>query len=170
MAKLTNLMVELLNEEEKKQLEKIQYRKEYYQRNKLKISAYFKQYVKQNSEQLKEKRKIYEAKNREKINKRSLEQQKRAFAENPEKVREARRRRKKALKAKDPKKFNEIQRKANLNSQKRMVTELQDCYIKQLLTKHAVTGALSAKDIPQELVETKRLEIKIRRFVNEKCK
>ncbi len=48
---------------------------------------------------------------------------------------------------------------------KKYIRELGDCYIKQILTQKSI---LSYADIPKELIELKRLQIKIKRLLNEK--
>jgi len=156
--------------------EKRAYQREYYAKNREKLlektkawhAKHGKQWREENKERLKEWRKEYQAKNREKINQQSKEWAKKNFDKNPEEVRKTRRLKKKEYKAKDPKRYNEMSRRWNHKSQKKMVTELKDCYVRRLLCKHGVVIDLSAKYIPQDLVEAKRLEIKIRRMVNEK--
>lgn len=155
------------------------YQKEYYKNNREKIIAsvrtwhaknpeYQKNYVENNKERAKENRKEHYAKNKEKIIQKAKEWAKKAFEKNPDKIREKRRARKKAYKAKDPQHYNEMARKWNRKAENVIASELRDCYIRQLLCKHAVIKRLSAKDIPQELIEVKRLEIQIRRLLNEK--
>ena len=157
--------------------------KEYYQKNREKILAqqrkwqaahpeYMKEQVKRwqqnNKERLKEQKKKYAEANREKISQASKESQRKAFEKDPDKIRAKRRARRKAYKAKDPQRYNEMARKWNEKTKNVPALELRDCYIRQLLCKHAVVKRLSAKDIPQELVEVKRLEIQIRRLLDEK--
>ena len=129
---------------------------------------YLKEY--RSREEIKAKRKEYIKANREKINKQSKEWAKKNFEKNPEKIREARRNKKKEYKAKDPERYNALSAKWNKKCQKQMVIDLKDCYVRRLLCKHETVVNLSAKDIPQEMVEAKRLQIQIRRLVNEKCK
>lgn len=153
--------------------------KEYYQKNRNKLlkqakekydREYHKQYYQSNKEHLKAVKKKWNTENKEKVNQYSYAQQKKAFEKDPDKVRAQRRERKKAYKAKNPKHYNAIANKSNRKTSKASVSELRDCYIKQLLCKHGVVTRLSAKEIPQELVEVKRLEIQIRRLLNEKRK
>jgi hypothetical protein len=165
----------------KKTYEEIRARqKEYYQKNREKILVdmkaryaanpeYHKEYRENNQERIKEHRDKYYVENKEKIYQWSREQQRKAFEKNPDKVRAMRRLSKKKQKAKDPQRYNAMMRKSNEKTQKAIVSELRDCYIRQLLCKHPVIKRLLPKDIPQELVEAKRLEIQIRRLINEKC-
>lgn len=155
------------------------YQREYYRKNREKALASMKAWQERNQEYLKEyrsreeikaKRREYIKANREKINKQSKEWAKKNFEKNPEKIREARRNKKKEYKAKDPERYNALSAKWNKRSQKQMVIDLKDCYVRRLLCKHETVVNLSAKDIPQEMVEAKRLQIQIRRLVNEKCK
>jgi hypothetical protein len=171
-------------EKPKKTDEEIRARqKAYYQKNREKIltqmrawqaanSEYMKEQAKKwqqnNKERVIEYRKKYYEENSERLKQRSKEWVKKAFEENPDKIRAERRRRKKEAKAKDPERYNMMTSKWNRKTGKAVVSELRDCYIKQLLCKHPVVKRLSAKDIPQEMVEAKRLEIKIRRELNEK--
>jgi len=155
------------------------YRKEYYQKNREKFLVdmkaryaenpkYHKEYREKNKERIKEHRNKFYVENKEKIYQWSREQQRKAFEKNPDKVRAMRRLSKKKQKAKDPQRYNAMMRKANEKTQKAIVSELRDCYIRQLLCKHPVVKRLLPEDIPQELVEVKRLEIQIRRLLNEK--
>jgi hypothetical protein len=153
--------------------------KEYYKNNREKLLAnqkaryaanpeYYKEYAEKNKEHIKTRYKEWVAKNKDKVNQYSYNQQKKAFERDPDKVREARQRNKARQKAKNPERYNMMANKWNRKTGKASVSELRDCYIKQLLCKHAVVKRLSAKDIPQEMIEVKRLEIKIRRELNEK--
>ena len=125
--------------------------------------AYLKEYYVKNKERIKEKRKIYQAKNREKINQQSKEWAKKNFEKNPDKVREARHLKKIKYKAKDPQRYNELLKKWNLKCQRAVVEELKDSYVQRLLKRRS-----AIKEVPQELIEAKRLQILIRRFINEK--
>jgi hypothetical protein len=137
----------------------IEYYREYYKNNKERIEAYKKEY-----------QKTYNEKNRAKINEKARERGRKALEEAPDKVRAARRANKAKQKAKDPQRYNELANKSNRKVQKIMVSELRDSYIRQLLCKHPVVKRLLPEEIPQELVEVKRLEIQIRRLINEKRK
>lgn len=125
--------------------------------------AYLKEYYVKNKERIEEKRKIYQAKNREKINQRSKEWAKKNFEKNSDEVREVRRLKKIKYKAKNPQRYNELLKKWNLKCQRAVVAELKDSYVQRLLKRRSVI-----KEVPQELVEVKRLQILIRRFINEK--
>jgi hypothetical protein len=153
------------------------YRKEYYAKNReefLKKAKerleqnpnYYKEWCQKNKERIKEHRKKYCAKNREKINARAVAQQKRSFLANPEKVREARRLNKAKQKAKDPQKYKDKCSEWSRRQYKKMSDELSDSYVRQLLAKHGVVGRIPADHIPQELIEVKRVEIQIRRYLN----
>ena len=155
------------------------YQKEYYKNNREKIIAsvrtwlaknpeYHKNYVENNKERTKENRKKHYAENKEKIIQKTKEWAKKAFEKNPDKIRTERRARKKAYKAKDPQRYNEMARRWNKKAENVIASELRDCNIRQLLCKHPVVKRLLPKDIPQELIEVKRLEIQIRRLLNEK--
>jgi hypothetical protein len=148
-----------------------EYRQQYYQDNKEKLNAYVKKWQEENKEQFIAKRKAYQVKNREKINAQQKANIAKLFAENPEKYRAMRRAKKVAQKTKDPQAWNEKARKYNHPAQKRMVAELKDAYIRQRLTRENDDGPrkVSAKDIPQSLVEAKRLQLMILRSLkNEK--
>ena len=146
--------------------------KKYYQDNKEKLNAYVKKWQEENKERFMAKKKEYAAAHREKISAQQKERVRKAFAEDPEKVREQRRAKKARLKAKDPQAWNEKMTKYNHASQKRMVVELSDAYVRQRLARENDDGPrkISAKDIPQGLVEAKRLQLMIvRSLKNEKC-
>ena len=138
----------------------------YYERNKEKIREYQKKYYEENKERIKQLKRKWDSENREKIREYVRKQTEKAFKEDPEKVRAARRLRKAKQKAKDPVRYNAMANAVNKKQYRKMVDELWDCYVRRLLCKHE--GVLSAKDIPQELIEAKRLEVQIRRMVNEK--
>jgi len=61
----------------------------------------------------------------------------------------------------NPERVSKSQRKCK----KRMINELEDTYIKGLLTKG--NSPLRFKHIPQSLIEAKRLELKMKRFIKE---
>jgi len=158
--------------------ERLAYQKEYYRQNRERILAqikkwqaenpeYLKEWKEKNKERYKEIRKKWEANNRDRINEASKKRQQAAFEKDPEKVRAARRRNKARQKAKNPEKYREMTNRVNKKQYDKMVSELWDGYIRQLLCKHGAVIRMSAKDIPQELVEAKRLEIQIRRLLNE---
>lgn len=161
---------------ERKKEEARAYRRAYYQANKERIKElvkkfnaknpdYMKQYYQANKEKIKENRKKYLAENREKISAKQREQRHAAFAEAPDKIRAQRRAKKARQKAKDPKAFNAKMAKYNVNAQKKMVAELTDSYVRQRLARDPKDGPrkISAKDIPQSLVEAKRLQLLILR-------
>ena len=145
--------------------------KQYYQDNKEKLNAYVKKWQQENKERYTAVRKEYEAANREKINAQQKERERKAFAEAPEKVRERRRAVKVRMKAKDPQAWNEKMVRYNRLAQKKMVDTLSDAYVRQRLARENDDGLrkISAKDIPQGLVEAKRLQLMIVRSLrNEK--
>lgn len=146
-----------------------EYAKQYYKQNKEKIDACTKAWMKENPERVKEFRKEYTEKNREKINAQALAGDKRRFEENPEKVRATRKANKQKQFEKDPEGYLEKRRKWVQASSKRMVDEARNNYIAHLLAKS--TGVkLAPSEIPKELIEVKRLQLKILREVkNEKC-
>lgn len=149
-----------------------EYAKQYYQDNKEKLDAYVKAWQQENKERHIAVKKAYEAANREKLNAQQKERARKAFAKDPEKIREKRRAIKAALKAKDPQAWNEKARKTNAPYQKKMVAELSDSYVRQRLARESDDSPrrISAKDIPQGLVEAKRLQLMILRSLrNEKC-
>lgn len=146
--------------------------KQYYQDNKEKLNAYVKKWQEENKERFVATRKAYEAANREKINAQQLERARKEFAEDPDKVRAQRRAKKARLKAKDPQAWNEKARKINAPYHRKMVDELTDAYVRQRLARSNDDSPrkISAKDIPQGLVEAKRLQLMIvRSLKNEKC-
>jgi hypothetical protein len=76
------------------------------------------------------------------------------------------------MKVKDPQAWNEKMRRYNAASQKRMVEGLTDAYVRQRLARSNDDSPrkISAKDIPQSLVEVKRVQLMILRSLkNEKC-
>jgi hypothetical protein len=147
------------------------YAKQYYQDNKEKLSACVKKWQEENKERLAAKRKAYDAANREKINAQQKERARKAFAENPEKVRALRRATKARQKAKDPQAWNKKMVMYNRPAQQKMVSELSDAYVRQRLARQNDDSPrkISATDIPQGLVEAKRLQLMILRSLkNEK--
>jgi len=159
--------------------EKRAYKKEYYAKNREKLLKkakerleqnphYYKEWYQKNKERIKEQRKKYALKNRKKINAQSLANAKKIFLANPEKVRAARRLKKAKQKAKDPQKYKAMLNELARKQYKKMSGELRDSYVRELLVKHGVAGRIPADCIPQELVEAKRVEIQIRRYLNEK--
>jgi hypothetical protein len=164
--------------------ERLAYQREYYQKNREKCLAlqkefheknpdYTKQYYKENRERIRANAKVYyqnitEEQRKEK-NKKQYEYLRKRFEQDPEKFRKERRDRKKALKAKDPERYNAQVNEWNKKQYKKAKEELWDCYVRQQLCKHTAVKRLAAKDIPQELVEAKRLQIQIRRMTDEKC-
>jgi hypothetical protein len=150
-------------------LENPEYVKQYYEKNKERFNQAVKDWIKANPERHKANRKEYELKNREKLNQQALISLKRRYEQDPDKVIAQRRASKQRQFEKDPAAYvakrNEILRR----SSKRKVDNLKDEYVAHLLGKS--TGIkLKAKDIPQELIEAKRLHVLIQREVrNEKC-
>jgi len=147
------------------------YGKQYYQDNKETMDAYVKKWQEENKAQYAALRKAYAAANREKINAQQKANAAKRFAEDPEKIRVRRRAKKARLKAKDPQAWNEKMTKCNRPIQKRMVETLSDAYVRQRLVRQNDDSPrrISAKDIPQSLVEAKRLQLMILRSLkNEK--
>ena len=94
-----------------------------------------------------------------------------AFEKDPDKVRAMRRLSKKKQKAKDPQAWNAKMAKYNASCQKRMVNELSDAYVRARLVipSDGSRRKISAKDIPQSLLEAKRVQLMILRSLkNEK--
>ena len=148
-----------------------EYSRQYYQDNKEKLNEYVKEWQKENRERYMETRKAYQTANREKINAQQKAHAAKLFAKNPEKVRAARRAKKALMKAKDPAAWNAKAAKYNRPVQRKMVAELSDAYVRQRLTRENDDGPrkISARDIPQALVEAKRLQLMILRSLkNEK--
>ena len=148
-----------------------EYMKKYRQDNKEKMNEYIRKWQEENKERFMAVRKVYEAKNREKINAQQKARTAKLFAEDPEKIRAQRRAKKARLKEKDPQAWNEKMNSYNKPSQKRMVVNLSDAYVRQRLSRNNDDSprTISAKDIPQGLVEAKRLQLMILRSLkNEK--
>ena len=101
------------------------------------MAIYIKEYNNKNKEKIKEQRKEYYSKNREKL----IEYTKEYASKNREKRKEYR--------SKNKEKINEYARK--------LVYNLHDCYIAGGLLKMRV------KDVPKEVLELKRIIIKLRR-------
>lgn len=158
--------------------EKLAYQREYYAKNRDKALMaskewnkknpdYYKEWLQKNKEKVKEWRKKYTQENREKINAQASAQQKRRFLANPEKIKAARKLSKAKQKAKDPQKYNAMCNEIGRRQYKKMSAELRDSYVKLILSKGGVIGRIPADCIPQELIEAKRVEIQIRRYLNE---
>ena len=164
--------------------EKRAYQRAYYQANKERCKELCKKWTQNNKERMreivrdwqannperyKELRQQYRDKNKEKIREYAKEGAKRRFAENPEKVREARKALRARQMAKDPDKYLENRRRYIRVSGKRRTEEIRDGYVAHLLAKS--TGfRLQAEDLPKELIEAKRLQLLIRRELNEERK
>jgi len=113
------------------------YFKEYYLKNKEYFNKRSREYYLKNKENLRKKSREYNSKNKEKINK-YFKEYRSKNKENCKKI---------------VKKYKKKQRE-----------QLEDGYIVQLITQN--TG-LTTADIPSELIEAKRLEIKIKRIIKE---
>jgi len=111
---------------------------------------------KANPDKAKAQKKRYHAKHPEK----QEEKKKRWRANNPEKWKAQLKRRREAKKARDPEKY-EAERKAQ---KQRARERLTDGYIKSLMVN---ANSLRRKDIPQELVDAKRLQLMITRKIKE---
>jgi len=160
------------------------YQRAYYQANKERITALTKKWQQENKERmreivrkwqinnperLKELRRRHYENNREHVLALTKAGRDRRFAENPEKVREARRARVAKEFAKDPEKYIQRRREYIRVSGKRRTEEIRDGYVAHLLAKS--TGfRLQAEDLPKELIEAKRLQLLIRRELNEERK
>jgi len=164
--------------------EKRAYQRAYYQANKERVTALTKKWQQENKERMREivrkwqinnpkryeeLRQQYRDRNKEKIREYAKQGARRRFAENPEKVREARRARVAKEFAKDPEKYIQRRREYIRVSGKRRTEEIRDGYVAHLLAKS--TGfRLKTEDLPKELIEAKRLQLLIRRELNEECK
>ena len=149
-----------------------EYRKQYYQDNKERLDAYVKKWQEDNRERYNAKRKERNDADREKVNAQQRANRHKLFAEDPERIRVLRRAKKAKMKAKDPQAWNAKMAKSNRPAQKRMVANLSDAYVRQRLSRNEDDGPrkIFAKDIPQSLVEAKRLQLMILRSLkNEKC-
>lgn len=142
-----------------------EYAKQYYQEHKEEMNAYVKKWQEENREQYMKTRSAHRIANREKINAQQKANAAKLFAENPDKVRAARRAKKAKMKAKDPAAWNAKAAKYNRPAQRKMVAELSDAYVRQRLSRNEDDGPrkIFAKDIPQSLVEAKRLHLMILR-------
>lgn len=148
-----------------------EYAKAYYIENKDKMTSQVRKWIDENKERHNETRLKWREQNRERICAQQKASHLKLFLENPEKVRHARNEKKKRLRAKDPQAWNEKMRKYNLPSQRKMVEQLTDAYVRQRITRQNDGGPIkiSAKDVPQSLVEAKRLQLLIKRSLkNEK--
>jgi hypothetical protein len=149
-----------------------EYAKAYYIKNKDKMISTVKKWIDENKERYNATRLMWREQNRERICAQQKANNLKRFLENPDKIRRARQEKKKAMKVKDPQAWNEKMRRYNHASQRKMVEELTDAYVRQRLvrTEDGSPRRISAKDIPQSLVETKRLQLMILRSLkNEKC-
>jgi predicted nucleic acid-binding Zn-ribbon protein len=126
------------------------------------------------SSRCKECRREYLRKWREKNRGKLLERSRQWVAENPEKRREtvrksdAKNAKKRREKARE--RYAENRERLNLDTLKRGARNrknLSDVYVRQLMTKRS---PLLHADIPQELVEAKRVELKIKRYLREQSK
>jgi hypothetical protein len=139
-----------------------EYAKAYYEKNKERLNQITKEWIKANPERHKANRKAYETANKEAIREKARAWAKREYEQNRDKVVARRRAIKQRQFEKDPVGFvtkrNDILRR----SAKRKVDMLKDEYVAHLLGKS--TGIkLKASDIPQELIEAKRLHVLIKR-------
>jgi hypothetical protein len=140
--------------------------KEYYKQNKEKMCKAVKEWIKANPERHKANRKEYETANKEKLRAQSKASAKRRYEENPQKIREQRKAVKQRQFEKDPAAYVAKRNAILRRSAKRKVDEVRDNYVAHLLAKS--TGVkLRAEDIPQELIEAKRLHVLIQREVRD---
>lgn len=150
-----------------------EYRKKYYQANKERLTAYMREYSKNNPEKVKEMgkawrennpdkvlqaRKNYVERNRDKISERNKQRWKNLWLTNPDQIR--------AKKRKEYIKRRDYILAYNRKVAKQAVAEISDSYVKHLLSNHVPKG-MNVADIPEALIEAKRLQLKIRRMVNE---
>jgi hypothetical protein len=150
-----------------------EYRKKYYQANKDRLTAYMREYCKNNPEKVKEMgkawrennpdkvlqaRKNYVERNRDKISERNKQRWKNLWLTNPDQIR--------AKKREEYVRRRDYILAYNRKIAKQAVAEISDAYVKHLLSNHVPKG-MNVADIPEALIEAKRLQLKIRRMVNE---
>jgi len=150
-----------------------EYRKKYYQANKERLTAYMREYVKNNPEKVKEMgkawrennpdkvlqaRKNYVERNRDKISERNKQRWKNLWRTNPDQIR--------AKKREDYVRRRDYILAYNRKIAKQAVAEISDAYVIHLLSNHVPKG-MNVADIPEALIEAKRLQLKIRRMTNE---
>jgi hypothetical protein len=142
-----------------------EYAKAYYAENKDKITSHVRKWIDENKERHNATRLKWREQNRERICAQQKANHLKRFLESPDTIRKLRNEKKKRLRAKDPQAWNEKMRKYNLLSQRKMVEQLTDAYVRQRITRQNDGGPIkiSAKDVPQELVKAKRLQLLIRR-------
>ena len=127
--------------------------------NKGKASAYHKEYRRDNKDRISETQKAYRIDNKDKaatyskeyrrINRVSISAKKKIYRDNNiEKIKLYLKSRRADINAKDRKRY----------------ARLTDAQVRKLVCGHST---LSAKDIPQSLIEAKRLEIQMKRFIRE---
>lgn len=153
-----------LTEEERKAA----YSKKYRERNRAKIYAqqkawreknndkvklYRVEYAKENKEALSEKGRRYRAANRDKANARS----KAHYKENKGKWLSY------SLEWRKKNRVKYLDAKKKLS--KKRIDNMDDIYIKELLTNHG--SILTFDSIPQSLIEAKRLELQMKRYIKE---
>jgi len=160
--------------------EKREYGRAYYQANKEKAKEYsrkyrevnqeyYKEYRIKNAETIKAKRKEYDERNKERIRELAKASAVKRFNENPDKIRQARRATKQRLKEKNPKKYLESVRNGVRKAGRKRCSEMNDSYVAYLLSVSS-GSRLYPTDIPKELIEAKRLQLLIRRELDEKRK
>jgi hypothetical protein len=147
----------------KKRPELLEYKKEWAKKNEDHCRELARKYYGDNKDAISAKAKVYYQINKAVIN----EKQRKYYAKNPERSRQV-----------SKKWYSENKQRAYLTNRKwatnnkervrdmarKMRGELHDCYIKGLFTRKTL---LTAKDIPQSLIEAKRLEIQMKRFIKE---
>ena len=130
---------------------------------------YYKEYRIKNAERIEAQRKKYVEENKDRIHALAKAHRERAFAKDPDKIRAKRREAKQRLKEKNPEKYLESVRKGIRKAGKKRSGEINDSYVAYLLS--VQTGSrLYPTDIPKELIEAKRLQLLIRRELDEKRK
>jgi hypothetical protein len=142
-----------------------EYQRAYYQANK----DYFEGWRNKNIEYIKEQRKKYTKENRERINTLAKAQRERAFAKDPDKIRAKRKEAKRRLKKRTLRSILNRCENGVRKAGKKRSSEINDSYVAYLLS--VQTGSrLYPTDIPKELIEAKRLQLLIRRELDEKRK
>ena len=134
------------------------YMKAYYQANKEKCVAATKAWIEANKERVKKCKAEYQKNNKALITERHKKWKARLKETNPEKY--------KAMRKADYVKYKEYYDKQNNIASKQRVQDMPDAYIRQII----LWDMDKTIQIPQSMIEAKRLEILIkRRIKNEEC-
>jgi hypothetical protein len=168
--------------DEEKRAYQREYRLEYYAKNKEECKERSKKWQLENKERMHEivkksqtkyaekyklQQQKYRKENRKHINQVAKVARDRRYMEDPEKVRKARKALKARQMARNPERYIERRRLYIRKASKKLVEEVTDGYVAHLLAKSS-NHRLLATELPKELIEAKRLQILIRREVNEK--